>query len=257
MVDRAGFVGFAWLDDEERAARGDATATNFATKTSRTKSRDGSLHTKYAGARGGGAMTRGWTSIARAADLAQLWGSLPEWLQRSIRTGLWTVLVLGSSYIWSRFSSLPWELLIVFSAVLLTAFIWSGAGIVYVLRMARVNPASTASVVTEESDHSQADRKERLSRLKEYLGEGKVLHVTIRQAAQQARPHDQGSILTLQQSTRDMEIWRDKVRSIVSQWDIHEAQYFMNCSSNWAPPARMACFVSRLEEVIGKLERRC
>lgn len=202
-------------------------------------------------------MARGWTSIGRAADLAQLWGSLPEWLQQPIRAGLWALLVLVFGYIWTRFSSLPWELLIVFSAVLLTAFIWSGAGIVYALRIARVDPALGAAVATTQSGDSQAENRERLSRLKEYLDEGKTLHPLIQQAARQARPQDHGSIVVLQQSTRDMEIWRDKVRSLIYQWDIHEAQYFMNCSSDWAPAARMACFVSRLEEVIGKLERRC
>ena len=76
-------------------------------------------------------MGDGWTKLGRAADLAQLWGALPDWFKGWL-PGLVVTFVGGA--IWSRFSAWPFELLLVLAGLLVACVTASAAAITYILR---------------------------------------------------------------------------------------------------------------------------
>jgi len=73
----------------------------------------------------------GWTKLGRAADLAQLWGTLPDWLRGWL---LWLGVSLVGGAIWSRFSAWPFELLVVFAGLLVACVTGAAAAITYIFR---------------------------------------------------------------------------------------------------------------------------
>jgi hypothetical protein len=95
------------------------------------------------------------------------------------------------------------------------------------------------------------------ARFSAYREEGRKLAEDVKRAGVAAvHTHDRAAVIAYQQLSQDVLLWSAKVGRAIATVDRDEADYFSNCFSDWAPDARMTCFLTRMDEVVERFRRR-
>lgn len=83
-------------------------------------------------------MGKGWELLARAANLVQVSGLLPEWLFKAIRGGIGIALWMIASWVLARVSELDPALIFLIAAGIVLGLVWSAVGLKTIIQRGAV-----------------------------------------------------------------------------------------------------------------------